>query len=550
MASVQWQIRGIDTQGADLVLTRCVPWADGTAEPQSITSTHPPASGTVDALFGGGVECVFSAEVVRLPGFAITFHFSSAVELWGFRFEGPSPQQWPLRYAVASGDGLGYSITDTEWRAGQLSPAPVRALNVMAESGKWLALTGGGTGSWYGSVIADGGNLLVGCPFSGYVQLSRDGGVTWVSQTSIESRQWVGAAASENGDTLLVAPIGHYLHLSKDKGTTWTAVTAAGMRSWRCVGMSADGQTILASVYGSYMYLSKDAGVTWVAQTAIGSRQWVAAAVSDDGLTLFAGGEASVPTLSKDGGATWGSATGLPSGSWYSAAISSGGGAIIAANQSGYVYISRNAGTSWEAVTQLGTGSWRAIAISKDALVLVAGREDLDVLCNLSRDGGTAWEALPLSPARWRTAAVAHGAVLVGPSVSAMQMQRLAKIPPSTCKFTHSIKAAEGTESLQQGVGRALLPLLTSIDVEHGGYGVIHGSVELYVQAGNIPLPRRVRLQRSRDSLLVRETWSDAQGNYRFDHISERYKYDVTAWDHEGLQQSVVANDLTPEPMQ
>lgn len=97
---------------------------------------------------------------------------------------------------------------------------------------------------------------------------------------------------------------------------------------------------------------------------------------------------------------------------------------------------------------------------------------------------------------------------------------------------------------------RALMPADITLDMEFGGRGCIYGTVELYAQAGNIPLPRRVRLHRSRDGLLVRETWSDAQGNYRFDYISERYKYDVTAWDHEGLQQSVVANDLAPEPMQ
>lgn len=90
---------------------------------------------------------------------------------------------------------------------------------------------------------------------------------------------------------------------------------------------------------------------------------------------------------------------------------------------------------------------------------------------------------------------------------------------------------------------------LRAYDLECGGQGCIYGTVELYAQAGNIPLPRRVRLHRSRDGLLVRETWSDAQGHYRFDGITDRYKYDVIAWDHEGLQQSVVANDLTPEVM-
>lgn len=87
-------------------------------------------------------------------------------------------------------------------------------------------------------------------------------------------------------------------------------------------------------------------------------------------------------------------------------------------------------------------------------------------------------------------------------------------------------------------------------DQECGGRGAIYGTVELYNPAGNIAMSsRRVRLHRSRDGLLVRETWSNTQGQYRFDGISQRYTYDVIAWDHEGLQRSVVANDLTPEVM-
>lgn len=88
---------------------------------------------------------------------------------------------------------------------------------------------------------------------------------------------------------------------------------------------------------------------------------------------------------------------------------------------------------------------------------------------------------------------------------------------------------------------------LKKMDVEFGGRGSIHGTVKLYNQAGNTPLRRRVRLHRSRDGLLVRETWSDAQGNYRFDGLSARYEYDVIAWDHEGQFRSTIANNLKPE---
>lgn len=124
-----------------------------------------------------------------------------------------------------------------------------------------------------------------------------------------------------------------------------------------------------------------------------------------------------------------------------------------------------------------------------------------------------------------------------------------AKIPYGAALQTARL-GLRGTELNEQGAVSVSASFAGfANDAEFGGQGCIYGTVELYAQAGNIPLPRRVRLHRSRDGLLVRETWSDAQGNYRFDGITDRYKYDVIAWDHEGLQQSVVANDLTPEVM-
>lgn len=103
-------------------------------------------------------------------------------------------------------------------------------------------------------------------------------------------------------------------------------------------------------------------------------------------------------------------------------------------------------------------------------------------------------------------------------------------------------------ELLPQGdaVGLSLAAPI-SLDIESGGHGRIYGTVGLHSHSGSIPLARRIRLHRSRDGLLVRETWSDAQGNYCFEGLSTRYTYDVIAHDHEGLLQSVIANDLTPE---
>lgn len=124
----------------------------------------------------------------------------------------------------------------------------------------------------------------------------------------------------------------------------------------------------------------------------------------------------------------------------------------------------------------------------------------------------------------------------------------LGKVQESIDAFKHQLVTVYEGDVLAQAADFAkALVAPVGLDMECGGQGSIYGTVELYAQAGNIPLPRRVRLHRSRDGLLVREAWSSAQGEYRFDGISQRYTYDVIAWDHEGLQQSVVANDLPPE---
>lgn len=87
------------------------------------------------------------------------------------------------------------------------------------------------------------------------------------------------------------------------------------------------------------------------------------------------------------------------------------------------------------------------------------------------------------------------------------------------------------------------------MDAETGGFYRIYGTVERGEVPVNVPLRRRVRLHRSRDGMLVRETWSKADGSYEFTEISGRYEYDVIAWDHEMQFRSVVANNLTPEVM-
>ena len=64
-----------------------------------------------------------------------------------------------------------------------------------------------------------------------------------------------------------------------------------------------------------------------------------------------------------------------------------------------------------------------------------------------------------------------------------------------------------------------------------------------------VPVSRRVRLYRDRDGLLIREAWSNAQGDYEFPRIDSTTAYTVLSYDHEGDFRAVVADRVTPEAM-
>jgi hypothetical protein len=85
------------------------------------------------------------------------------------------------------------------------------------------------------------------------------------------------------------------------------------------------------------------------------------------------------------------------------------------------------------------------------------------------------------------------------------------------------------------------------IDTEFGGTGRIYGTVARKATPANTPLSRRVRLHRSADGYLARETWSKADGSYEFRELNPRYEYDVIACDHERQEFSTVANNQLAE---
>lgn len=77
-----------------------------------------------------------------------------------------------------------------------------------------------------------------------------------------------------------------------------------------------------------------------------------------------------------------------------------------------------------------------------------------------------------------------------------------------------------------------------------GGTGSISGSVSVQASPTNTPAVRRVRLHHADTGLVVREVWSAANGTYSFARLAAGHYY-VTAFDHTGTHNAVIADALT-----
>jgi hypothetical protein len=75
-----------------------------------------------------------------------------------------------------------------------------------------------------------------------------------------------------------------------------------------------------------------------------------------------------------------------------------------------------------------------------------------------------------------------------------------------------------------------------------GGTGLVAGTVKV----GTVPVQRRVRLYEDGTGVLVREQWSDGEGNYQFEGLKMAYNYTVTATDRSGAYNDVIAAHIQP----
>ena len=93
----------------------------------------------------------------------------------------------------------------------------------------------------------------------------------------------------------------------------------------------------------------------------------------------------------------------------------------------------------------------------------------------------------------------------------------------------------------------ALITIPSLKDLVYGGKGTISGTVEEQSVPTDNFLHRRVRLSQDRDSIPIREVWSDkVTGTFSFSNIDETQKYSTIAYDYLHNYRAVVADNLTP----
>ncbi|MPT02578.1 MAG: hypothetical protein E2581_29550 [Pseudomonas sp.] len=129
----------------------------------------------------------------------------------------------------------------------------------------------------------------------------------------------------------------------------------------------------------------------------------------------------------------------------------------------------------------------------------------------------------------------------------------MAELSYPTSLFQPTAVVGLGGRELYRGAYVVQRPGASQLDYVLGGNGLgrVRGrTVEQEDKnSPKVPVSRRVRLYRDLDGLLIRETWSNAQGEYDFPRIDSTTSYTVLSYDHEGDFRAVVADRVTPEDM-
>ena len=595
-ASTTWRITGIFTDGGDLELSELNLYNKTTTVDTGavVTCSHAPIAGAIANLTDGDplTTCKWAAKDAQAPGFFIQWTLPAPQEPWCARFSAPAMAGFIRNYMLGYRSGEVWSWAEqgrVKWPGQGVLSAPREKLSVFGTPLGWQPITGPVPGQYgyYACAMSADGEVQVTAAYGNSddkISISKDSGTTWAALTLTGgSIGFGGCAVSPEGDVLIVCGRGNSgakTHISRDRGDTWTEITGltAGSDGLRTAGIAAGGQKIFLVSAGSEapVYRSDNGGTSWEAVPGVvaGTRGYSGCSMSHDGQVIVLapfGSSSAVLQVSKDGGTTWVQRTGATPGSFGFGfcKVSADGNTIITTgvgSSSGVISFSKDAGATWQYAPVPGvSGGFEHCATTANGLEMAAVARDsvggTGSYVARSRDRGTTWQQdTTPTPGSTGFVSCAMGAqtgdlLLVASGNSAagtFQFRQTDLSYEKDIPRTASKEAVEAVRGLHPGSQEAAFLKASTRqvrDTEFGGAFKVYGTVARKNTPTNVPLRRRVRLHRSRDGMLVRETWSANDGTYEFQNISGQYEYDVIAWDHEMSFRSVVANNLTPEAM-
>lgn len=582
MSASVWRINAIDTSGQDLELSELRLWGASAAVDAGavLSCSHAPMSGTLGNLTDGNpaTTCRWPAAVAQSAGFWLQWQLATPQDAQCARFSAPAQRGFIFNYNLGRVNAARW-VWAIQGRvvwpgAGVLSA--LRQKSSVFDKPESVEIAVANTANAFTFMGASGDlNTLVALvqgSSTSSISLSKDGGATWSNSVpgAVAGDRGFGAVAvSTDGMHIVVCGHGydnvHGVDISHDGGTTWTRAVgpARGFYGFGGCAISADGNTIVVGAKGTdpySIYLSKDGGATWSSPAAyrMGNESPGGGCLmsANGSIIIFFSTATANLLVSRNGGTSWATeTTGLGTDTGYrSGAISADGETVMlaSANVAGRVSVRRGVGSSWAVGAPVNVAaSLLGCAMSADGSVLLAAQS----AAYMSRDGGVSWTRMGgafAGPSFYGCVVSSDGVSLAATTATggSRLVMGLFRDPSYVENPVRTIGARSVLFAKPGAIPPFVMREVAAInfkDTAFAGNGRVWGTVARKNTPTNVPMQRRVRLHRSRDGLLVRETWSKPDGSYEFKGIDPLYEYDVIAWDHERSYRSVVANNLTPE---
>lgn len=282
------------------------------------------------------------------------------------------------------------------------------------------------------------------------VEISTDGGVTWVTHASTILTACRRCATRDSDDALIIAggfggTLAPATSVSHNSGSTWATKkfpfgAVAGFVAGLCVRQSDGAIVVVATIGGqAKIAISTNDGVSWTTHLPLGAVtsqiQGVAIRESDNAIVVSGQDSSNKPfvAVSTDGGSTWtasnpfgGSLTGLAT----AVTVRQSDDLLLVvaqpiASNTAQASVSSDGGSTWSPTEPFpgGSGYSCAVRVSDGALLVGGNDATAGVQLVLSTDDGATWGAtdpaafnLPSGPGQSIACKQSTGALVVGSS--------------------------------------------------------------------------------------------------------------------------------------